>query len=115
MFYLAFEGPRGYLKSVLDALDVPVASQTLVFSETSLQYEHINAANPRALYFNDRLAVGWVRGADSLELAAQDPQQGSSFIRLIRSPRASRSSRAANDASSVTRTASRAMCPARSS
>ena len=83
---LAFDGPRGYLKSVLDALDVPVASQTLVFSETSLQYEHINAANPRALYFNDQLAVGWVRGADSLELAAQDPQQGVVFYTLDQKP-----------------------------
>jgi hypothetical protein len=83
---LAFDGPRGYLKSVLDALDVPVASQTLVFSETSLQYEHINAANPRALYFNDQLAVGWVKGADSLEVAAQDPQQGVVFYTLDQKP-----------------------------
>jgi hypothetical protein len=84
--HLASEGPSGYLKSVLDALNVPVASQTLVFSETSLQYEHINAANPRALYFNDRLAVGWVRGADSLEVAAQDPQQGVVFYTLDQKP-----------------------------
>ncbi len=83
---LSFDGPGGYLKSVLDALDVPVASQTLVFSETSLQYQHINAANPRALYFNDQLAVGWVRGADSLELAAQDPQQGVVFYTLDQKP-----------------------------
>jgi len=83
---LAFDGPRGYLKSVLDTLNVPVASQTLVFSETSLQYELINAANPRALYFNDQLAVGWVRGADSLELAAQDPQQGVVFYTLDQKP-----------------------------
>ena len=84
--HLASEGPSGYLKSVLDALDVPVASQTLVFSETSLQYEHINATNPRALYFNDRLAVGWVRGADSLEVAAQDPQQGVVFYTWDQKP-----------------------------
>jgi len=83
---LVFDGPRGYLKSVLDTLNVPVASQTLVFSETSLQYELINAANPRALYFNDQLAVGWVRGAGSLELAAQDPQQGVVFYTLDQKP-----------------------------
>ena len=83
---LAFDGPGGYLKSVLDALDVPVASQTLVFSETSLQYQHITASSPRALYFNDQLAVGWVRGADSLELAAQDPQQGVIFYTLNQKP-----------------------------
>jgi len=85
---LAFDGPGGYLKSVLEALDVPVASQTLVFSETSLQYELITAANPRALYFNDQLAVGWVRGADSLELAAHDRQQGVVFYTLDQKPAA---------------------------
>jgi hypothetical protein len=79
---LAFEGPGGYLRSVLEALEVPVASQTLVFSETSLQYQHITVTNPRALYFNDQVAVGWVRGADSLEVAAQDPEQGVVFYML---------------------------------
>ena len=72
-------GPQGYLRSVLKALDVPVESQLLVFSETSLQSEFITPQSPRALYFNDTVSVGWVRGADALELAAWDPQQGIQF------------------------------------
>src|SRR5687767_10177066 len=32
---LAFEGPSGYLRSLLDALDIPVESQIAVFSKTS--------------------------------------------------------------------------------
>src|SRR5918993_304434 len=40
---LAFDTmPRGYLASVLNALDIPASSQTLVFSENSLQRAHIS-------------------------------------------------------------------------
>src|SRR5690242_14945515 len=49
---LAFDGRLGYLRSVLAALDVPVESQTLVYSPTSVQAEHISETTPRALYFN---------------------------------------------------------------
>src|SRR4249920_388955 len=34
---LQFEGRAGYLRSVLDALQLPVESQMMVFSKTSLQ------------------------------------------------------------------------------
>src|SRR6476620_7936030 len=37
----------GYLKSVLQALNLPVSSQTLVFSKTSFQRERISPASPR--------------------------------------------------------------------
>ena len=73
---LQSEPTNGYLKSVLDALDVAVESQVLVFSETSFQAPLINIRNPRALYFADSVAVGWVRGADVLEAAATDSTQG---------------------------------------
>jgi len=76
---LTFEPVRGYLRSVLDALQIPVESQALVYSETSFQARLISAANPRAVYFNDRVAVGWVRGGSVLEVAAQDPAQGTIF------------------------------------
>src|SRR5262245_49934969 len=79
---LTFESPGGYLKSLLRALDVPASSQTLVFSENSLQREHITKATPRALYFNDSVMVGWAKGADSFEIAAQDPAQGVTFYTL---------------------------------
>jgi hypothetical protein len=86
--HLAFEPSTGYLRSVLKALDVPVESQTLVFSETSRQPEHITMANPRAIFFNDNTAVGWVNGNDSLEVAVQDPQQGILFYTLNQTPQA---------------------------
>jgi hypothetical protein len=72
----------GYLRSLLDALAVPVESQALVFSQTSFQAPHINFLNPRAVYFNDTVAVGWVRGGDIIEIAAQDPIQGVVFYAL---------------------------------
>ena len=79
---LAFEPGRGYLRSVLAALEIPVSSQVLVYSETSFQARLINQSNPRAVYFNDRAAVGWVRGGEVLEIAAQDPRQGTIFYAL---------------------------------
>ena len=79
---LRFDPAGGYLKSVLDALEVPVESQALVFSKTSFQAPHINFRNPRAVYFNDTVAVGWVRGGAIIEVAAQDPAQGVVFYAL---------------------------------
>ena len=79
---LAFEPGSGYLRATLEALHVPVESQSLVFSQTSAQASQVGPRTPRALYFNDTVAVGWVRGAGLLELAAQDPQQGVVFYTL---------------------------------
>src|SRR5947207_2336618 len=79
---LTFDGHLGYLKSVLDAFDIPVSSQTLVYSPTSFQTEHITETTPRALYFNDTVAVGWVNGGDVLEAAAIDSVQGEIFWAL---------------------------------
>ena len=79
---LAFEPGTGYLRSLLQALDVPVESQALVFSQTSFQAPLINIRNPRAVYFNDTVAVGWVRGGKVIEIAAQDPTQGVAFYAL---------------------------------
>jgi hypothetical protein len=42
--------------------------------------------NPRALFFNDTVAVGWVRGAPVLEIAALDPRQGVIFYTLEQQP-----------------------------
>ena len=69
----------GYLPSLLRALDVNPDSQTMVFSKTSFQAARIEPRNPRALYFNDDVMVGFVRGSDLLEVAALDPQQGVIF------------------------------------
>lgn len=79
---IAFEGQQGYLRSVLAALSVPVESQVLVFSKTGLQHPFTSPENPRALYFNDRVVVGYIPGAPVLEMAAHDPSQGVIFQTL---------------------------------
>ena len=76
----------GYLPSVLSALGVSIDSQVLVFSKTSFQAPRINPTNPRAIFFNDTVSVGWVRGGPVMELVAQDPKQGSIFYTLEQSP-----------------------------
>jgi hypothetical protein len=48
---LAFDRDNGYLAAILEALGIPVASQVVVFSETSVQAELITPKNPRALFF----------------------------------------------------------------
>jgi hypothetical protein len=79
---LTFDGRSGFLQSALDALGIPVDSQMLVFSRTSLQRKLISDQNPRALFFNDRVALGWVRGGDVLEVAAHDASAGVVFYTL---------------------------------
>ncbi|MBC7926117.1 MAG: hypothetical protein H7039_10725 [Bryobacteraceae bacterium] len=79
---LTWEAGNGYLQSVLDALGVPVSSQLLVFSKTSLQMLNISPASPRALYFNDNVYVGQVKNSKSLELIAFDATQGAVFYVL---------------------------------
>ena len=82
---LPFDSAYGYLPALLDALHVPVESQMAVFSKTSIQGLIIQTSNPRMLYFNDSVAVGWVRGG-FIELAAQDPGQGMAFYILLQRP-----------------------------
>mgnify|MGYP007054665112 CR=1 FL=1 len=83
---LRFDPVSGYLQSVLNALNVPVESQALVFSQTSAQAPLIRMHNPRAVYFNDTVAVGWVRGGSLLEVMAQDVRQGPVFYVLDQRP-----------------------------
>jgi hypothetical protein len=79
---LTFDERGGYLGSILDALDVPIESQVATFARNSFQADLIGLENPRTLYFSDSVAVGWVRGADLLEVAAQDPRQGAIFYTI---------------------------------
>src|SRR5688572_13400269 len=51
---LAYHEETGYLPALLRALDVPVASQLVVFSRTSLQ-PIVSPQNPRAIYFSDSI------------------------------------------------------------
>lgn len=72
--------PRfGYLPRVLELLRVPVSSQMLVFSKTSVQRRSIDPSNPRALYFSDDVYVGYIPGASEIELAAVDADLGTVF------------------------------------
>lgn len=79
---LEFDEDHGYLKSLLEHLGVPTASQVLVFSKTSFQLKRISPRSPRAVYFDDDVYVGWVRGGDVVEIAAVDPRQGAVFYTL---------------------------------
>jgi hypothetical protein len=80
--HLKWKAPRGYLDSLLEALHIDPSSQTLVYSKTSLQIEAINAATPRAIYFNDDTYVAWVQGDRMLELVTMDANLGAVFYTL---------------------------------
>src|SRR6478735_1723676 len=73
---LGFTDEHGYLPDVLKELKVPVSSQMLVFSKTSLQRDRITPRTPRALYFNDEVYVGFCRLGEVMEVVAADPQLG---------------------------------------
>jgi len=79
---LIFDGENGYLESLLDQLEIPVHSQSLVFSKTSINARLITPGTPRAIYFSDDTYVGWVQGSGSIEIAASDPDLGIVFYTL---------------------------------
>jgi hypothetical protein len=79
---LVHEPGFGYLRSVLRELGVSPASQTLVFSKTSLQRQRIAPRTPRALYFADDVYVGFCRNGEVMEVSASDPQLGTVFYTL---------------------------------
>lgn len=79
---LQFDAEHGYLRAVLEALEIDVSSQVLVASKTSLQQQRISPRQPRAIYFNDETYIGWVRHGDVLEIMATDPSQGEIFYTL---------------------------------
>jgi hypothetical protein len=79
---LNYDESNGYLRSLLKALDIPIASQTLVFSKSSFQLSQIFPGAPRAIYFNDDMYVGWVNHGQVIEIAEVDPQTGPVFYTL---------------------------------
>ncbi len=79
---LEFDERRGYLPSLLQLLGINVDSQVLVFSKTSFQHALINPKNPRALYFNDNVAIGMVPGGTVYEMVALEPSHGLAFYTL---------------------------------
>ena len=79
---LKYDEQFGYLPALLDELKVPRSSQMLVFSKTSLQRTFITPENPRALFFNDDVYIGYIPGAPALEVATVDPKIGGVFYRF---------------------------------
>jgi len=72
---------KAFLTSVLKQLRVPVESQVLVFSKTSLQNALIHPLTPRAVYYSEEVYVGWVQGG-ATEIICIDPEQGPQFYTL---------------------------------
>jgi hypothetical protein len=72
----------GYLPSLLKHLSINIDSQILVFSKTSFQLTKISPKTPRALFFNDSVAVGSVQDGPVFEFTALDPVQGIIFYTL---------------------------------
>ena len=83
---LTFEGRSGYLQSAIDALQLPIDSQLLLFSKGSLQGRLVGPSSPRAMFFNDRVVLAWVRDGDLLEAAAHDARAGLVFYSLEQRP-----------------------------
>ncbi len=73
---------HGYLKSMLAALQVSPQSQVLPFTKSSLQFDRISPATPRAIYFNDEVAVGAVHPGGLIEIIANDRRGGIVFYTL---------------------------------
>jgi hypothetical protein len=75
-------GGPGYLPSLLRRLGINVDSQVLVYTQTSFQAPLISPQRPRAIYFNDDFAVGFVQHGEVMEVSALDPTQGVAFYTL---------------------------------
>jgi hypothetical protein len=73
---------HGYLKSVLEALKISPDSQVLPFTKSSLQFDRISPGTPRAVYFNDDVAVGAVHPGGLIEIIADDRRGGIVFYTL---------------------------------
>src|SRR5688572_196582 len=79
---LEWDEKFGYLPAVLKQLKIPASSQMLVFSKTSLQRERISPDNPRSIFFNDDVYIGWIPGAPLMELSVADPKMGGVFYTI---------------------------------
>jgi hypothetical protein len=94
---LEFSPTHGYLPALLRELKVSPSSQLLVASKTSPNKHYISPKNPRALYFNDSVALAYVPGAEMIEVAAADPKLGVVFYtleqKLASNPRLTRDDR----------------------
>ena len=72
---LNFNSEKEYLLSLFKELGISPYSQLLVYSTTSLQLSRISPSNPRAIYFNDDIYLGYVPGGQ-IEIIGIDPDLG---------------------------------------
>jgi hypothetical protein len=79
---LEFHPGHGYLDSLLRMLGIDPSSQTLVYSKTSLQFELIRAATPRAIYFDDDTYVAWIPESHIIEITTMDSALGPVFYTM---------------------------------
>lgn len=77
---LAWEPRFGRLLALLESLAIPLDSQVLVFSKTSLQRDYISPRTPRAIYFSDEAYVGWIPGAPWIEVSGVGRAGASFFV-----------------------------------
>jgi hypothetical protein len=69
---------REIVQALLRELVIPVESQVLVFSKTSLQRQRIGPDRPRSIFFSDTCYVGWVPSG-LVEITSIDPVIGPIF------------------------------------
>jgi hypothetical protein len=80
---LAFaEDGHGYVPALLAAFHIPRNSQLLVLAADSLQIEQISPRTPRAVYYQDDVALGTVLDGKLIELIAADRDNGLAFYTL---------------------------------
>ncbi len=77
---------HGWLASLLKALAIAPDSQVLPFTRSSLQFDRISPTAPRAIYFNDDVAVAAVHDGGLIEIIANDRQDGIAFYTLDTRP-----------------------------
>ncbi len=66
------------LRRMLQELNIPVSSQVLVYSQTSLQRKLVRPENPRAMYFDENIYLAVMAGG-KLEVNSFDPEAGGIF------------------------------------
>ena len=66
------------VERLLKELALHKESQVLVFSKTSLQRRGVSHSNPRAIYFNESVYLGWMPDG-RIEIASFDPELGPIF------------------------------------
>ena len=75
---LDYRSELSFLRTLLSALEIPESSQVMSFSTTSLQLRLISPRNPRAIYFNEDIYIGYIPGG-RIEVVAMHPELGGVF------------------------------------